>query len=72
MLTPALLRNWQIVYSSMKDTGPGQQSIRGTGCLNGTFECIVRRAACGMNKKPAEQPPGACLMERFDDETPER
>jgi hypothetical protein len=65
MLTPALSRNWQIVYSSMKDTGPGQQSIYGTGCLNGTFECIVRRAACGMNKKPAEQAAGACFMERF-------
>jgi hypothetical protein len=72
MLTPALSRNWQIVYSSMKDAGLEQQSIRGTRCLNGTFECIVRRAACSMNKELAEQPAGDCLMERFVEDTPER
>ena len=37
----------------------GQQSIRGTGSLDGTFECIVRRAACGVNKEPAERSYGA-------------
>jgi hypothetical protein len=46
-------------YSGVKDAVMGQQSIRGTGCLNGTFACIRSRAICGVNKEPAEQSYGA-------------
>ncbi len=72
MLTPALSRNWQVVipregcrYGTAVDPWLGLLQMERSNALS-------RRAACGVNKEPAEQSAGACLKERFVEETPER
>ena len=72
MLTPALSRNWQVGYSSVKDAGMRTAVDPWHGLPQWDVRMHCQASCLRVNKEPAEQAAGACLMERLVEGTAER